>query len=164
MAVDLGGRLALRGHTVVNGGYGGLMEAVSVGAAAAGGEVVGVTAPTVFPGRVGANSHITSERPAPDLVSRIGMMLDISDAAIALPGSIGTLTELILTWNVSFVARFSGRPPIPLITVGDTWAELVPFLAERMSTDRGLVTCVHSAAAAVAALDEQMPGIPNAPN
>ena len=164
MAVELGGMLAHRGHAVVNGGYGGLMEAVSKGAATAGGEVVGVTVPTVFPGRSAANDHITSERPAPDLVSRIGTMLDISDAAIALPGSIGTLAELILTWNVSFVARFSARPPIPLITVGEVWAELVPLIAERMSTDGGLVTCVDSAAAAVAVLDEQMPGNPKTPN
>ena len=140
------------------------MEAVSVGAAAAGGEVVGVTVPTVFPGRLAANEHITSERAAPDLVSRIGVMLDMSDAAIALPGSIGTLTELILTWNVNFVARFSGRPPIPLIAVGALWAELVPLIAERMSTDGGLVTCVDSATAAVAALDEQMRTNQNPPN
>ena len=91
-------------------------------------------------------------------------MLDISDAAIALPGSIGTLTELILTWNVSFVARFSERPPIPLITVGETWAELVPLIAQRMSTDGGLVTCVNSVAAAIASLDEQMPRNPRPPN
>ena len=164
MAVELGGMLARRGHTVVNGGYGGLMEAVSLGATAAGGKVVGVTVPTVFPGRLAANDHITSERTAPDLVSRIGIMLDISDAAIALPGSIGTLTELILTWNVSFVARFSERPPIPLITVGETWAELVPLIAERVSTDGGLVTCVNSVAAAIASLDEQMPRNPRPPN
>lgn len=156
-AVRLGGLLAERGHTVINGGYGGLMEAVSAGAAGAGGEVIGVTAPTVFPGRSGANRYLTSEQPAPDLVRRIGTMLDISDAAIALPGSLGTLTELVMTWNVNFVAQFSGKTPIPLIAVGSPWSDLVPLLTKGVSTNGDLVTCVSSVEAAVALIDARMP-------
>lgn len=156
-AVTLGGLLAGRGCTVINGGYGGLMEAVSVGAARAGGEVIGITAPTVFPGRSGANGYLTSERPAPDLVTRIGAMLELSDAAIALPGSLGTLTELVVTWNLNFVASFSGKTPIPLITVGAPWSELVPLLTDRVSTKGNLVTCVDTVEDAMAQLDAQMP-------
>lgn len=156
-AVDLGAMLASRGHVVVNGGYAGLMEAVSEGAAAAGGEVVGVTVPTVFPGRVGANVHITTEIAAPDLINRIRTMIEMSDAAIALPGSLGTLTELVMTWNLNYVAQFSGGKSIPLIAVGSPWSELVPLLADGVSTDVRLVTCVGSIAAAVEHLDGQMP-------
>jgi hypothetical protein len=148
-AVRLGGLLADHGCAVINGGYGGLMEAVSAGAAAGGGRVIGVTAPAVFPGRSSANPYLTDERRAPDLVSRIGMMLDLSDAAITLPGSIGTLTELLMTWNVNYVASFSGKDPIPLITVGPQWAELVPLLTERVSTNGALVTCLDTVEAAV---------------
>lgn len=162
MAFDLGRRLAQRGHTVVNGGYGGLMEAVSAGAASSGGQIIGVTAPAVFPGRVGANRHISTELPAPDLVRRIAMMLEMSDAAIALPGSIGTLTELVMTWNLNFVARFSGGVPIPLITVGAPWSNLVPIMAEEMQTDGGLVQCVGSVDDAVALLDEHFRSNPGA--
>ena len=42
-ALALGELLAQRGHTVLTGGYMGTMEAVSDGAAAAGGHVIGVT-------------------------------------------------------------------------------------------------------------------------
>jgi len=42
-AVKLGRLLAGQGFTVVCGGYGGVMEAVSRGARAAGGEVLGIT-------------------------------------------------------------------------------------------------------------------------
>ena len=42
-AIELGRLLASRGHTVLTGGYIGSMEAVSRGAAEAGGHVVGVT-------------------------------------------------------------------------------------------------------------------------
>ena len=156
-ALDLGELLARRGHVVVNGGYAGLMEAVSAGAAAAGGEVIGVTVPTVFPGRTGANDHLTSEIPAPDLIERIRTMISISDAAIALPGSLGTLTELVMTWNVNYVARFSGEKPMPLIAVGSPWSELVPLLAGGVATDGGLVTCVESVEEAIGHLDSQIP-------
>ena len=40
-----GVRLAEEGYPVITGGYGGIMEAVSSGAAGAGGHVIGVTAP-----------------------------------------------------------------------------------------------------------------------
>ena len=42
-ALELGSLLAKRGHTVLTGGYMGTMEAVSRGAAEAGGHVIGVT-------------------------------------------------------------------------------------------------------------------------
>jgi uncharacterized protein (TIGR00730 family) len=156
-AVKLGTLLARRGHVVVNGGYAGLMEAVSAGAAAAGGQVIGVTVPTVFPGRSGANEHLTSEIPAPDLIDRIRTMIALSDAAIALPGSLGTLTELVMTWNVNYVAQFSGDKPIPLIAVGSPWSELVPLLAGGVATDGRLVTCVDSVEEAIGHLDGQIP-------
>lgn len=152
----LGRLLATRGYAVVNGGYGGLMEAVSAGAADAGGEVIGVTAPQVFPGRSGANEYLTVEHPATDLISRIGKMLEISDAAIALTGSIGTLTEIVMTWNLNYVAPFSGGRPIPLIAVGRPWADLIPLLAERVSTNGDLVTLVDDIDTAIARLDEQV--------
>ncbi len=41
----LGALLAQQGHTVMTGGYCGMMEAVSRGAAEAGGSTIGVTAP-----------------------------------------------------------------------------------------------------------------------
>ena len=37
-----------------------------------------------------------------------------------LPGSIGTLTELFLTWTLLSVG---GRPPAPLVLLGDHWEE-----------------------------------------
>ena len=50
-AVHVGRRLAEAGLEVITGGYGGTMEAASLGASEAGGRVVGVTAPVLFPDR-----------------------------------------------------------------------------------------------------------------
>ncbi|MFZ0492200.1 MAG: LOG family protein [Acidimicrobiia bacterium] len=143
-AVRLGRTLATAGLTVASGGYGGLMEAVSEGAAEAGGSVIGVTAPSVFPGRTSVNPFVTDERAADTLTERIHQLIHHSDAVVALPGSIGTLTELMSAWNLAFVAPFSGRAPKPIVAVGPLWAELVPLLARRLSTDGTLVRCVDS--------------------
>ncbi len=128
------------------------MEAVSRGAVSAGGHVVGVTAPGVFASRAGANAYVAEEIPAPDLVTRIGILTDLADAVIALPGSIGTLTELMVAWNVAFVARFSDAAPKPVVAVGEQWRRLLPDLTDILATDGDLVTAVTDVADAVAAV------------
>lgn len=148
--------LAAGGAAVVTGGYGGVMEAVSRGAAEAGGKVIGITAPTVFPNRPGPNAHVTEERPAPSLVSRIEDLISMSEAAIALPGSLGTAAELLLAWNVAYVARFSDVRPKPIVAVGDPWQRIVPELSRLLHTDGGLVLTVDTVDQAVAEVFEQI--------
>jgi uncharacterized protein (TIGR00725 family) len=148
-ALRLGSRLSESGFSVATGGYGGLMEAVSRGAAEAGGRVVGVTAPDLFPSRSGANRYVDEERPAPTLTSRIGDMLATSAASIALQGSIGTMTELLVAWNDAFIAALDGGTPAPVVAVGEVWAEFVAEIGARLSTDASLVTCVADVDAAV---------------
>ncbi len=155
--VECGRLLAEAGYAVATGGYGGLMEAVSRGAHGAGGHVVGVTAPEVFPDRTGANSFVIEEWKAAHLMERIHEMTRLSAAAITLPGSLGTLTELVAAWNLGFVARFSGGTPKPLITVGEAWRTIVADLAGVLDTDAALVTCVGDVPAAVAVVQETVP-------
>ena len=132
------------------------MEAVSAGAAAVGGRIIGVTAPAVFPGRSGANVYVTDERPAATLIDRIQDLLTMSDAVVALPGSLGTITELVVAWNLAYVAPFSSSQPVPIVAVGPTWAELVPLLTERLATNGDLVQCVSTIEEAIAVLRPQL--------
>ena len=118
--------LAEAGYAVATGGYAGTMEACSRGAAEAGARVIGVTAPAAFPGRSGANAWVGEEWPAATITERIHHILAISAAGITLDGSIGTLTELMVAWNVAYIARLGGLPPKPVIAVGPSWAALVP--------------------------------------
>lgn len=149
-AVRCGRLLAEAGFTVATGGYGGLMEAVSLGASEAGGHVVGVTAPTLFPNRTGANDYVAEERPAPDLTSRIGDLVTSSGGSIALQGSLGTMTELLVAWNDAFIAELSDTPPRPVVAVGPVWEEFATTIGSRLSTDPALVTCVPDVDTAVA--------------
>ncbi len=120
------------------------MEAVSAGAAEVGDRIIGITAPEVFPGRSGANQYVTDERQAPTITERIQDLLTLADAVVALPGSLGTFTELVVAWNLAYVAPFSGRRPKLIVAVGPTWRELVPLLAHRLATDGNLVRCVDT--------------------
>ena len=146
--IECGRLLAEAGLGVVTGGYAGLMEAVSRGAADVGGHVVGVTVPEVFPGRSGANPWVGEEMQAAHLVERIHHLTDITAGSIALPGSIGTLTELAMAWNLASVARFDGSVLKPVVTVGATWRDLVTHLTDLLDIE-ALVTCVDDVPGAV---------------
>lgn len=150
--VTCGRLLADAGYIVATGGYGGLMEAVSAGAKAAGGHVIGVTAPPVFPGRDQANEHVAEERKAASLTERIHDITSLASATITLHGSLGTATELMVAWNLAYVAPFSGKRSVPVIAVGPQWRRLIEDLTDILATDGTLVTCVDTVPEAVAAV------------
>ncbi len=145
-----GALIAAAGCAVATGGYGGAMEAVSKGAAEAGGHVIGVTAPPIFPNRAGANRWVSEERPARTLTSRLDALISGTSAVIALPGSIGTLTELMVAWNIAFIDRLGGVDPAPVVAVGAEWATMVARLADDLIADRTMVACVSTVDEAVA--------------
>jgi uncharacterized protein (TIGR00730 family) len=118
-ALELGRLLAERGYTVLTGGYIGTMEAVSRGAYEAGGHVVGVTCADIEKWRnVGPNRWVKEERRKKNLMERLQVLVEECDAAIALPGGPGTLTEIALMWNLMIV---ESRHRSPLILVGRGW-------------------------------------------
>ena len=156
-AVLCGRLLATAGFTVATGGYGGTMEAASRGAAEAGGAVVAVTAPPLFPMRSGPNEFAQSEDPRPTLTTRLSGLLDDSVGTISLPGSIGTFTELMVAWNRAFLEELGDRPAHPVVAVGPKWAELVAHLATELGSGH-LVTTVDTVEAAVAHLVEALNG------
>jgi uncharacterized protein (TIGR00730 family) len=118
-AQELGKLLAQHGHTVLTGGYIGTMEAVSRGAHEAGGHVIGVTCEDIEKWRkVGANRWVKEERRQKTLNERLQALIEGCDAALALPGGPGTLTEISLMWNLMIVESLHRRP---LILIGDGW-------------------------------------------
>lgn len=118
-ALTLGKLLAERGHTVLTGGYMGTMEAVSRGAHEAGGYVIGVTCEDIEAWRpIKANAWVKEERRKKTLIERLQALIEGCDAAIALPGGAGTLTEITLMWNLMLIKSIS---PKPLLLVGSGW-------------------------------------------
>jgi uncharacterized protein (TIGR00730 family) len=118
-AMELGSLLARRGHTVLTGGYIGTMEAVSRGANEAGGHVIGVTCEDIENWRRAApNQWVKEERRRKTLIERLQILIQDCDAALALPGGAGTLTEVALMWNLMIV---ESRHRSPLILIGSGW-------------------------------------------
>jgi uncharacterized protein (TIGR00725 family) len=121
-AMRLGRLLASAGHTVLTGGYIGTMEAVSRGAAEAGGHVVGVTCQEIETWRqIGPNAWVQEELRFATLRERLFALIDGCDAALALPGGPGTLAEIAIMWNSMIVAAI---PPRPLILIGAGWEDV----------------------------------------
>ena len=97
-AMRLGALLGKTGHTVLTGGYIGTMEAVSRGAAESGGHVVGVTCEEIESWRaVLANPWVQEEWHYETLRERLDALIDHCQAALALPGGVGTLVEIAMT-------------------------------------------------------------------
>lgn len=117
LAYDLGRELGTGGADVMTGGYGGAMAACSRGAHDAGAHVVGVTV-ELFEPRGPANRWVKERVHTPDLFERLREILRRADGFVAVPGSIGTLTEVFLTWTLLSVG---GRPPGPLVLLGAPW-------------------------------------------
>ncbi|MBO0923729.1 TIGR00725 family protein [Cellulomonas sp. zg-ZUI199] len=92
-AERVGAGLARRGHVVVCGGRGGVMAAVSRGAAGAGGTVLGI-----LPGhdRAEANEHVTVAVPTGMGEMRNALVVRASDVLVAVGSSWGTLSEVAL--------------------------------------------------------------------
>ena len=91
VAEELGSVLADRGHTVVCGGLGGVMEAVCRGASDGGGETIGIL-PTDRRGD--ANPYVTTPIATGLGHARNALVVMNGDAAVAVDGSHGTLSEI----------------------------------------------------------------------
>ncbi len=99
-AYQLGRLIGADHHTVLTGGYIGTMEAVSRGVAEAGGHVIGVTCAEIEAWRPGGpNRWVQEEVRFETLRERLYSLIDQCDAALVLPGGIGTLAELAAMWS-----------------------------------------------------------------
>jgi len=87
----LGGELADRGHEVVCGGLGGVMEAVCRGASEAGGHTIGIL-PTERRGD--ANDYVDTAIATGLGNARNVLVVLNGDGAVAVDGGSGTLSEL----------------------------------------------------------------------
>jgi hypothetical protein len=118
-AYQLGQLIGGAGFTVLTGGYIGTMEAVSRGVHESGGRVIGVTCDQIEAWRpVSPNQWVQEEMRFPTLKERLYALIDNCEAALVLPGGIGTLAELAVMWSQ---LQTSSITPRPLIFIGDGW-------------------------------------------
>jgi uncharacterized protein (TIGR00730 family) len=157
-AERLGRLLAEAGFTLMNGGYGGTMEAASRGAQQAGGQVIGVTM-DLFTPRLQPNPWLTKEQRVKDFFPRLKRLAS-ADAFVVLRGGIGTLTEATLVWSLLQTGQVSPRP---FLFVGESWHRLFgAFRAETFMKERDfeLAQIVADADEALAALRDAFAPVP----
>lgn len=129
-AYELGKLLAEAGLTVMTGGYMGTMEAVSRGASEAGGHVIGVTSEALEAWRpIGPNQWVEEEWRCETFRERLNSLIENCDGAIALPGGIGTLLEICLTWNQLVIQTID---PKPLILIGKPWHKILETFFQQL--------------------------------
>ena len=119
LAYDFGSYIAKNGHTVINGGYGGIMEASAKGAYENGGNTLGITF-DYLPFK--PNNYIKQAISKPDLLTRTKHLIDIGDVYIAFPGGTGTLLE------ISMVLEFMNKRVIPsrqFFFATDFWKKVI---------------------------------------
>lgn len=154
-AYRLGRYLAEAGYIVMNGGYGGTMEATGKGAQEASGRVIGITV-GLFEDRfkLKPNPYIDEVIRYDTLHERLHNLVTRPDAFIALTGGVGTLSEVALVWSLLQVGEAA---PKPLVLVGPAWARVMATIQTELyikeTRDMALISHVSEVEAVVPALE-----------
>jgi uncharacterized protein (TIGR00730 family) len=126
MTEELGTWAAKNGHSIVYGGVNqGLMECLGKATKEAGGRTIGII-PMVVEKSGRMSDYVDIEIPCDNLTDRKQLMMDRSDAFIALPGGIGTIDE-VFTVAASATIGYHDKPLI-LYNMKGFWNPLIAFL------------------------------------
>ena len=111
MTEELGTWAAKNGHSIVYGGVNqGLMECLGKATKEAGGRTIGII-PMIVEKSGRMSDYVDIEIPCDNLTDRKQLMMDQSDAFIALPGGIGTMDE-VFTVAASATIGYHDKPLI----------------------------------------------------
>jgi uncharacterized protein (TIGR00730 family) len=153
----MGRELVARGKTLVYGGSSvGLMGAVADAVIAAGGESIGVVPQTLVAREV-AHGALSKLHVVDTLATRKTMMIELSEAFIALPGGFGTMDEVfeVLTLGALGIEK----KPVGLLDTAGYFGPLMK-LVDRMieegfvpADQRALIVVEKTPAALIEAID-----------
>jgi uncharacterized protein (TIGR00725 family) len=125
--IEIGRALAQGGYLVKNGGYGGLMEAVSKGVTDEGGVAIGYT---FKPFTANGNKFLTGSSHCENLYTRLEKLISNTDLFIVQKGGIGTLAEFFLAMDI---CRKMKNPPMILL-YGSHWLDIMRPIYPYLST------------------------------
>ncbi len=163
VAYQVGRALGAAGCRVISGGYGGVMEAASQGAAEAGAHVIGVTVGLFAQRGITPNRWLTETVACETLRERLVYLVEQPDAFVALRGGIGTLSEIALAWSLLQVGELPARP---FVLVGPMWRQVIEVFAAQATVEpyeMRRVTLVERAEDVVPALQAWWQSPPDLP-
>ncbi len=129
-AFELGKRLAENNFNICTGGYNGIMEAVSKGAAENKAEIFGITLKYIDSH---ANKFVTHEIKCENLFERITKLIEHGDAYIILKGGTGTLLELAAVWEFTNKKLLKAKP---IICHSLMWKDLIPIIDSQLQFEK----------------------------
>ena len=118
-------KLAKNNADIVTGGGPGLMEAANAGAKDGSSQSKSFGLHIDLPFETSPNQHLDITYHHKRFSSRLDEFMRISHAVIVTPGGIGTILELLYTWQLIQVSHISERP---IILVGKMWTGLLEWM------------------------------------
>lgn len=132
---DLAKRVSEEEMDVVTGGGPGLMNAASeghyVGDIANKSQSIGLQIKLPHPQK-DAN-HLEIKREFSRFSERLDDFMELANAVVVAPGGVGTLLELLYTWQLIQVKM---KQDIPIILLGDMWADFLDWIRKWPLKDR----------------------------
>ena len=122
---DLAKKLSKNNADIVTGGGPGLMEAANAGAKDGSSKSKSFGLHVDLPFETSPNEHLDITYHHKRFSSRLDEFMRISHAVIVTPGGIGTILELLYTWQLIQVSHISERP---IILVGKMWTGLLEWM------------------------------------
>jgi len=119
-------KIALAGWDGMTGGHQGMMAAFSEGMHAGNSHIRGITLER-FP--TPPDNTLSEEIRSRNFFERMGVMIEQSDAWLVLPGGLGTLAELAMSWDLLAIHVLEARP---LLLYGEMWQPIVDTLSEQL--------------------------------
>ena len=118
-------KLAKNNADIVTGGGPGLMEAANAGAKDGSSQSKSFGLHIDLPFETSPNQHLDITYHHKRFSSRLDEFMRISHAVIVTPGGIGTILELLYTWQLMQVGHISHRP---IILIGNLWNGLLDWM------------------------------------
>ena len=147
---ELARRLSALGCDILSGGGPGLMQAANEGAQLGDPDdrtrSVGIR--IALPFEQGANPFVEELYTHRTFFTRLHQFVRLSSAYVVVPGGIGTTLETLMVWQLMQVGHIQD---VPLVFVGEMWADLVKWARQHMlggatelisPDDADLPTCV----------------------
>ena len=137
-AYSLSKIFASKNINVCSGGFHGIMDAVSKGAADNGAEAIGVTLDFY---KAAPSKYLTKEIKCHTLFERLKNLIEIGDAYVVLQGGTGTMLELSLVWEYMNKGIISEKP---FACHSSLWNEIVPIMEKQIMKEKrrtGLIKC-----------------------
>jgi uncharacterized protein (TIGR00730 family) len=152
-AYQLGTELAKSGFNVCTGGYQGIMDAVSKGAAENGAETIGIT---VDLWDAVPSKYLTKVIECVTLFERITKLVETGDGYVILQGGTGTLLELSVIWELMNKNLSAIKPAA---CYSEMWKSIVEVMEKQIKVEgrkTGLIKPCDSVEQIVAYLDEKL--------